>query len=72
MAQADNWLIPDTKARKRGERTGLDTGRYITGSVSYNGNVVVQHGYMLETLSIRPYFFRSNNRLGADNQQGRL
>ena len=27
---------------------------------------------MLEYLSIRPYFFGSNNRFGADNQQGRL
>jgi hypothetical protein len=25
MAKAARWAIPDTKARKRGERTGLDT-----------------------------------------------
>ena len=25
MAKAAPWLAPDTEARKRGERTGLDT-----------------------------------------------
>ncbi len=25
MAKADFWAISDTEARKRGERTGLDT-----------------------------------------------
>ena len=25
MAKAAFWLTPDTKARKRGEQTGLDT-----------------------------------------------
>ena len=25
MAKATFWTVPDTEARKRGERTGLDT-----------------------------------------------
>ncbi len=47
----------------------------VNGGRNYEVNrcsYVNKSGYMLERLSIRRYFARSNNPFGADNQQERL